>query len=485
MIGAGVGAMAAAARLATVGHRVTVCERSGTHGGAVGTFSRDGFSFDTGPALLALPAVYRDLFLKTGKEPLEECVDLREVDPASHHLLPGGTSVALANASRAAVVQALDAALGAGAGARWSALLDRARVVWEATRRPLLEEPSGEGPDRVVHDPYPAPRWPVPGRGRPTLERVARRELRHPGLVALLDGYALRYGFDPRTAPASLVALPYLEHTFGTWYVAGGVRALADALFRRCALRGVEFRFDAEVVAVERTDGRATGVRLADGDRLPADAVVSGVPALAPLLGEAPPPGARTWPGRLSVLLALRGARPDGTPHRTLVHAPDRTAELTAVFDPPQHTRGPAAGPPRTVEVLRPDDAGLRPDGHEAVTLRVTVPPQGVVDWTADGLADAYADQAVRVAEAAVPGLRDRVLWRHVLTPADTERTTGAPGGGCPGPVLAGHRGAFLSADNRTSVPGLYRVGGWAHPGGGLPHTGMSGALVAGLIGTP
>ncbi len=127
VIGAGMGAMAAAARLAVAGHRVAVFERGATHGGALQRFEQDGFAFDTGPGLLHLPAVYRDLFVKTGREPLERCVELTQVDPAVRHVFADGTAVSLPNASRAGVVEALDAALGAGAGERWSAYLSRAR----------------------------------------------------------------------------------------------------------------------------------------------------------------------------------------------------------------------------------------------------------------------------------------------------------------------------------------------------------------------
>ncbi|MYX21129.1 NAD(P)/FAD-dependent oxidoreductase, partial [Streptomyces sp. SID8380] len=42
--------------------------------------------------------------------------------------------------------------------------------------------------------------------------------------------------------------------------------------------------------------------------------------------------------------------------------------------------------------------------------------------------------------------------------------------------------GRWLHPANSTALPGLHAVGGWSHPGGGLPHAGMSGALVAGLI---
>lgn len=102
VIGAGMGAMAAAARLAVAGHQVTVHERGATYGGAVGQYTRDGFAFDTGPGLLHLPAVYRDLFVKTGKQPLESRVETVQVDPAVRHVLADRTTVTLPGISAAA-----------------------------------------------------------------------------------------------------------------------------------------------------------------------------------------------------------------------------------------------------------------------------------------------------------------------------------------------------------------------------------------------
>ncbi|MEV4441969.1 NAD(P)/FAD-dependent oxidoreductase [Streptomyces sp. NPDC049577] len=486
VIGAGMGALAAAARLAVAGHRVTVYERAAGYGGGVGRIERDGFLFDTGPGLLHLPAVYRDLFVKTGKESLEQSLELVQVDPASAHVFADGTEFALPNASRAGVVAALDGAIGAGAGERWSDLVNRAREVWDATRRPLLEEPlrpSAAERAPLGTDPYPAVRKRgLFRRTRPlTLASVAERELADPRLIALLESHALAYGLDPRRAPASATVLPYMEQTFGSWYVRGGLRGLADALYERCRARKVEFVFGAEVTGLLEKDGRAAGVRLADGSAVEADTVVAGVPAarlerIAPgAAGPSPSPGA----GRFTVFLALSGARPEGVAHRTVVHGGDREAEPAAVFGP-----GPVASAYRpTVTVLRPDDPAVRPDAaHEAVTLTATVAPQGRADWTDERTAAAFADRLAEVAEAAVPGLRERTLWRVVRTPADTEATTGAEGGTVPPPALAGGEGAFLHPANATAVPGLYRVGGFAHPGGGLAHAGMSGALVAGLV---
>ncbi|MFI6206560.1 phytoene desaturase family protein [Streptomyces sp. NPDC051041] len=482
VIGAGMGAMAAAARLAVAGHRVAVYERTQTYGGAVRRVERDGFSFDTGPGLLPLPAVWRDLFVKTGKEPLEACVELVQVDPSARHVFADGTEAALPNASRAGVVAALDEALGSGTGRRWGDFLVRARDAWDRTRRPLLEEPLWPNWQVLAErEPYPA----VPHkrllrtRRAGTLAEVGAWELRDPRLAALLESHALAHGLDPRTTPASAAVLPYMEHVFGTWYVRGGLRELARAVYERCTARKVEFHFGAEVTGVLEKDGRAAGVELAGGTEAEADLVVAGVaPGVldrlvrgAAVRGDGEVPARRGTASRLTVLLALRGGRPAGTAHRTVVHAADREAELESLFGP---AAGAAARP--TVTVLRPDDPGLVPDsGHEAVTLTSVVPAGARIPGR-------YAEELIAVAERAIPGLRDRVLWHEVRTPADIAEATGAEGGAVPAPALAAGAGRLLHPSNSTRVAGLFTVGGWSHPGGGLPHAGMSGALVAGLI---
>ncbi|MER5865628.1 FAD-dependent oxidoreductase [Kitasatospora sp. NPDC002040] len=452
IIGAGMSGLAAAARLATLGHRVTVCEAGPTYGGEVGRYERDGFAFDTGPTLLALPAVYRDLALKTGKEPLEQLVRLSPVEPESRHLFPDGTDLLLPNASRGGVEQALDTAFGPGSGERWSEVMNRARTVWEATRRPLLEEPLPADPTPLHTDPYPVPaRRGLARLRRPsghTVAGVAARELGGAGPTALLYEYALRFGLDPRTAPAGATVLAYMEQSFGVWYVGGGMRALAEAVFRRCEQRGVEFRFDTEVTEVLTADGRVTG--MAAGEQIfEADTVLSARDEGTTRPGQA----------RLTVLLALDGERPAGTAVRTVVHARDTAAELSALFDAAEYPRFP------TVQMHRPDDPSLAPeDGHTA-TLTVTVPPveppAGYTAHLLDHLAAAGLD------------LRGQVRWSEQLAPRRTH----------PLPSLAGAGGGFLSPPNAAGPAGLYRIGATAHPGGGLARAGMSASIVAGLVG--
>ncbi len=98
-------------------------------------------------------------------------------------------------------------------------------------------------------------------------------------------------------------------------------------------------------------------------------------------------------------------------------------------------------------------------------------------------LADAYADHLLRVMAERGLEVRHRLLWREIRSPADLRRDTGAVGGAIYGSSSNGPRAALLRPANRSPVPGLFLVGGSAHPGGGLPLVAMSAAIVARLVG--
>jgi phytoene desaturase len=489
VIGAGLGGLAAAARLATLGHQVTVFEQAGTIGGKVGAFSRDGFTFDTGPSLLTLPAVYRDLFIKTGR-PIEDCLDVVAVDPTCHYRFADRTTLTLPNASRGGIHRAFDDAFGSGAGDDWADLIARAQAIWLATRSPFLESPLDGAQDllrlaRRTKDLRTIAPW-------LTLRGLGERYLRDPRQRMVLDRYATYAGSDPRRAPAALAVVPYIEQTFGSWYVPGGLHRLALAVHDRAVERGAVVRTGSDVTEVIVESGRAAGVRLASGEQLAADIVVANADA-SHLYGDlVPTSAARPAQRRLRratpslsgfmLLLALRGRTPD-LAHHTVLFPRDYDAEFDAVFG---RAAAPVADP--TIYVSAPDDPAMRPDDDsEAVFVLVNAPRHGAgpgaLDWTSTGLADSYADRVLAVLAERGLDVRDRVRWREIRTPADLERDTRSPGGAIYGTSSNGVRAAFLRPANRSPVPGLFLVGGSAHPGGGLPLVGMSAAIVAGMIG--
>ena len=495
VVGAGLGGLATAARLATLGHSVTVCEQAERAGGKLGVFERDGFVFDTGPSLLTLPAVYRDLFLATGS-PLEAEVPLVPVDPVCHYRFRDGTVIDIPNASRTRIAAAWDDALGPGAGADWTAFSERAGAIWDATREVFLESPLQGARTllrqaRRVRDLRTVAPW-------LSLRDLGTRYLRHPHQRTFLDRYATYTGSDPRRAPAALATIPYVEQTFGAWYVPGGLRRLGDAVLARAVERGAVLRTGAEVTEILLDDGgrRTAGVRLASGERLPADVVVANADAahvyadlLPPQTGRPALAALRRATPSLSgfvLLLALRG-RTSGLAHHTVLFGENYDDEFDSVFGTGPHRRtGPRPVPDPTVYISAPDDPALRPDDDgEAWFVLVNAPRHGAggIDWDEPGMADTYADHVLALMAARGLDVRDRLLWREVRTPAHLERATRSPGGSIYGTSSNGLRAAFLRPANASPVGGLFLVGGSSHPGGGIPLVGLSAAIVAGLVG--
>jgi phytoene desaturase len=79
VIGAGMGGLAAAIRLAAKGFEVEVFEKNDQVGGRVGKLEAGGFSFDTGPSLLLMTDTYRELFRTAGRD-LDDYVRLIPLD---------------------------------------------------------------------------------------------------------------------------------------------------------------------------------------------------------------------------------------------------------------------------------------------------------------------------------------------------------------------------------------------------------------------
>lgn len=496
VVGAGVGGLAVAARLAAQRHDVTVLEQADVVGGKLGWFERDGFGFDTGPSLLTLPAVYRDLFLATGTA-LERNVELVGVDPVCRYRFPDGTVLDMPNGSRGRTAAALDDAFGPSAGAQWTALMDHAGRVWDVTRGPFLESPLDgvrtlARQARRLGDLVTVAPW-------RSLRGLGRRYLADPRLAMMLDRYATYTGSDPRRAPAALVTVPYVEQSFGAWYVRGGLRRLGEALHERALSAGATVRTGSRVAEVVVVGGRVTGVRLADGRVVDADVVVSDVDAAqlyGSLVRDGSADSARRAMARSTaslsgfvLLLALRGRTP-GPAHHTVLFPEDYDDEFDSVFGTGAHRGRPCAVADPTIYVSAPDDPALRPDDqHESWFVLVNAPrhsvvdPSAGIDWGAPGLASSYADRVLEVLAARGLDVRDRVVWREVRTPADLERDTLSVGGSIYGTSSNGVRSAFLRPANRSPVDGLFLVGGSSHPGGGLPLVGLSAAIVAQLIG--
>ena len=488
VIGAGVAGLATAARLAAAGHAVTVFEAADRVGGKLDrwehTTAAGTFRFDTGPSLLTLPQVFADLFAATGSDLAAE-LDLVPLDPVVRHVFPDGTVLDSAGDPEVFAGR-IATALGDRAAADWRRLWRRAARVWDASWRDVLNS-TVDSRRSLLRLAWRVPDLAAIAPGR-SLRGLGLALLGDARLRVLLDRYATYAGADPRRAPAALVAVPYAELAFGGWYLRGGLGTLADALLRRCTALGVRVRTATAVTRIATAAGTVTGVALAGGQPVAANAVVSTVDALATyrdLLGDP------AWAGRLArrslggfvLLLGVRGATPGLAAH-TVFFPPDYDREFDDVFGRryrlrPGYATGARPATDPTVYVSVADDPAARPDGYEAWFVLVNAPAQGgTVDWTAPGYALGYAGTVLATLARRGCEVRDRIEFQRVLTPADLATATGTPGGAIYGTPAHG----LLRPPNRGPVRGLYLAGGSVHPGGGLPMVALSAKIVAGAI---
>jgi UDP-galactopyranose mutase len=431
VVGGGFGGLASAARLAKLGHEVTLVERSPTLGGALSTVSADGFSWDAGPTTTLLPAVVRDLFRKTGR-PLERepgDVDLVARDVVREHRFEDGSSVRLPGGSRAAQLAAFDA-LAPGLGEQWVAHVASYSDTWDLLRRDYLERP---------WDPTLAPRALNDLlTGREVMHRRLRRAFRDERLRLVAGHPFVADGHDLRDVPAWMGVLAYVEQRFGAWTVPGGLAALGRVLADRLGTRGVTVLTGTTARDLVLREGRVVAVDTSAGG-IEADLVVCAVdPRRLPALARHVE---RTTPAIPPVVCHLglsdAHALPD-LPHEVVLHG-----------DP--------------MLVVR--TGGRARDGGAA--------------WTVHGRGR-LAEDVLRALARHRVDVRDRVVVRVDRSPRDlVEEWGGSP----LGVLWQGRATVRRRLGPTTPVPGVYAAGAHATPGAGLPFVGLSAALVAQAIG--
>jgi phytoene dehydrogenase-like protein len=430
VVGGGYGGLASAARLAKLGHDVTLLEASARLGGALTTVESQGFAWEAGPTMLHVPAVVRDLFRKTGR-PLESELgvetgqELQPLEVVREHRFEDRSVLRLPTGRRAQV-DAFDE-LGPGLGAAWDAYVTPYAEVWDVLRRHYFEEPWT--PDDLPRE--------VSALldSREQLHKRLRRAFRDDRPATVAAHLFVADGHDPRNVPAWAGVATHLEQLFGAWTMAGGLHRVADLLAGRLATRGVTVLLDTPALDLVVREGRVAAVRTGLGE-VAADVVVCAIdPRRLPALARHVE---RTMPSLPPVIAHLGLEGEADLAHETVVHG-----------DP--------------MVVVRP--GGTAPPGHRA--------------WTLHGRGRLSEDMLKVLARAGLD-VRDQVVVRLDRSPLETVQDWG----GSPYGVLWQGRGTVRRRLGPTTpVPGVYAAGAHATPGSGLAYVGLGAALVAGVVG--
>ncbi|MBI1170398.1 phytoene desaturase [bacterium] len=476
VIGAGMGGLCAAIRLAAAGQSVTLIEAQPGPGGKMRALPSPAGPLDAGPTVLTLRRVFDELFAAAG-ERLDDHLTLIPQPTLARHWWTDGSRLDLFcdPDQSAAAIAALAGTRAEAEFWRFNRLSSKLFRAFDApvmqSARPRL---SGIGLNALVSPAI----WSALGP-RCSLARHLARTFSDPRLRQLFGRYATYVGGAPDLSPAVL-SLIWQAEAQGVWAVKGGMHQLARALSDLAGRVGVSLRYGVTAVKIVRKSGRATEVVLSDTRSLKCDAVVfNGDPAalLAGLLGNGPQqalPPAAAHPRSLSAWVWSFAATPAGADliHHNVFFASDPAREFgpiakgrmpdeaTLYLCAQDRSQGPPAGPERFEIIMNaPARATLSP--HEVSECRAkTFPQLAKFGLTFD---QAPPDRALMTPHgfaALFPGSQGAIYGRSPQGPFATFQRPGA----------------------RTRLPGLYLAGGGAHPGAGVPMAALSGKHAAEAI---
>lgn len=475
IVGAGLGGLSCALRLAATGRDVTVIERESTPGGRAGRLSLGGYAFDTGPTVLTMPELLADAFACVDEQ-LSDWVDLIRLDPAYRaHFADGSTLDVIADTARMAAE--ISGLCGPREADGYLRFVEYARRLWHLQRADFIERNTDSPRDllglnllRLLA---------AGGFGR--LEPKVGQFLRDARTRRIFSFQSLYAGVAPHDALALYAVIAYLDTVAGVYFPRGGIHAVPTALARAAEKHGVSFRYHTTVTGIEVRGGRARAVHTDEGERVVADVVVLNpdLPIAYRDLLPNPPRRVRRLRHSPSAVVLHLGShqRYERIAHHNIHFGQSWHGTFDEVIRDGTLMSDPSllvTNPTRT-------DPSLAPDGREIYYVLAPVPNLVVGDqrWR-DGLDRRYAAELVATLERR--GYYDfgaGIELSYVVTPADWADAGLAAGT----PFASAHTfwqtGPFRPGNLHPGVSNVVFVGSGTQPGVGVPMVLISGKLAA------
>ena len=475
VVGAGLGGLSAALRLAGAGRRVTVVEREDVPGGRAGLLRDAGYSFDTGPSVLTMPDLIADAFDAVG-ERMSDWLTLRPVQPLYRTFYADGSQLDV-HVDVDAMAEEITRVVGPAEAAGYRRFVEFVSRLYRIEMRTFIDRNLDSPLDLVGTD---MARLVALG-GMRRLAPVVAKYLHDPRTQRVFSFQAMYAGLSPYDALAIYAVIAYMDSVAGVWFPDGGLHAVPRALAAAAAKHGVVFRYGTTVQRVELAGDRATAVHTTDGERIPADVVVLNpdLPvARRDLLGH---PLRRRLDYSPSCVTMNIGST--ATYSKIAHHNIHFGQQWKGVFDDLVDRKRLMRDPAFMVTASSRSDPSLAPAGKNSYWVLFPAPNlDGPIDWAR--MRGPYRDEMVATLEAnGYVGFGDAIEVEHLVTPADWAERGMAAGA----PFAAAHSFAQTGPFRPSNLWGRNVVftGSGTQPGVGVPMVLLSGRLAAERITGP
>jgi phytoene desaturase len=474
IIGAGLGGLSAACRLARAGFSVSVLERNETVGGKVNFVESGGYKFDTGASLLTMRRVLEDLFEFCGKH-VEDYLEIVPLEPICRYFWADGArfdaSTNIAKTERE--IEKLEPR----DVENFRRYLADSKQKYEIAERTFLAKSLNDLP-RLLTPKY------LPDLLKlstlKTLDKHNAAYFESRKLRQLFNRFATYNGSSPFETPATFALIPFVEFGLGAWYVRGGMYEIPRALERLAKELGVEIKTRAEVEKIVVENKKAVGV-IVNGKTLSADLIVSNADAVETYRSLLPLEKFQNREPSCSGFVLLLGTRRKfpQLAHHNIFFSDDYKAEFDALFK----QKIPAPAPTVYICATSRSDESQAPENHENLFVLVNAPYTNErTDWEKEK--QNYRDLIIKKLEDfGLENLNAAIDFERIITPADFEKKYRANRGSIYGISSNGIFSAFMRVPNKSrEIENLYFAGGATHPGGGIPLVLLSGKMAAEMI---
>ncbi len=481
VIGSGFGGLAAAIRLGAKGYRVTILEKLDAPGGRAYVYRQDGFTFDAGPTIVTAPFLFEELWKLCGRK-MSDDVTLVPVSPFYRIRFQDGSHFDYSgdpNAMRREIARfSPDDVDG------YDAYMKASEEIFKVGFERLGDVPFSHWTDMARI----APEMIKLSSYRSVFSLVSKF-FRDERLRVVFSFHPLLIGGNPFTASSIYCLIAFLERRWGVHFALGGTGRLVEGLVGLIEGQGGRLRCNEEVREIIVRNGVACGVRLASGETIDANFVVSNADSAWTYRHLLPASVRSRWTDKrierarysMSLFVWYFGTRRkyDDVPHHTILLGPRYRELLTDIFE------RKVLASDFSLYLHRPTatDPSLAPDGCDAFYVLSPVPHlQSGTDWSV--MAEKYRRAIAReLGNTMLPDLENQIVSSRLLTPQDFQDRLSSFRGAAFGlePILT--QSAWFRPHNKSEdIANLYLVGAGTHPGAGLPGVLSSARVLDSLV---